>query len=117
MKLLKRSFALWHGWVSMKKDQVVLFRRRSLLRKGFKGLVLHMAVTKEMDKMAVWKHNRRKAKLYLRKVSTYVSTFECKHACTYVHVYIQCGSEDLYKYTCNSVYGLPACVHKAHAYV
>ena len=92
MKLLKRSFALWHGWVSMKKDQVVLFRRQSLLRKGFKGLVLHMAVTKEMNKMAVWKHNRRKAKLYLRKVST----LKCKHACMYVHVYIQCGSEDMY---------------------
>ena len=84
MKVLRRSFALWHGWVSMKKDQILLFRRQSLLRKGFKGLVLHMAVTKEMDKMAVWKHNCKKAKLYFRKVST----FKCKHVCTYVCMYM-----------------------------
>ena len=82
MKLLRRSFALWHGWVSLKKDQVVLFRRQSLFRKGFKGLVLHMTVTKEMDKMAVWKHNCRKARLYLHKVGT----FKCKHACMYVRM-------------------------------
>jgi hypothetical protein len=82
-KLLRRTLAFWHGGVCIKKDQALLFRRNSLLRKAFRGLVLHTAIVKEINKMAVWKHTCLKTKIYLDKWKRAVSAVHHVHLLKY----------------------------------